>query len=130
MEVPLEDIERIEIIRGPGGTVWGANAMNGVINIITLNAKATLGGLVSATSGSGKMEQGLVQNGDKIGQKGAYRAFRRHLNVGTSDSPAGRATSDGRHRFQRGFRSDWDLSPRATMTAKGDLLVPREHRDV
>ena len=52
VDVPLEDIERIEVIRGPGGTVWGANAVNGVINIITKNAQSTRGGLLSAGTGS------------------------------------------------------------------------------
>src|SRR5713226_5459151 len=52
LDVPLENIERIEVIRGPGGTVWGANAMNGVINIITKSAKATQGGLARAGMGS------------------------------------------------------------------------------
>src|ERR1700722_19406602 len=52
VDVPLEDIERIEIIRGPGGTIWGANAVNGVINIITKTAQATRGGLVSVGTGS------------------------------------------------------------------------------
>src|SRR6266404_3453351 len=53
----LEDIERIEVIRGPGGTIWGANAVNGVINIITKNATDTHGGLVSTTSGN--LDQGI-----------------------------------------------------------------------
>src|ERR1700678_3546290 len=51
-DVPLEDIDHIEITRGPGGTVWGANAVNGVINIITLNSAATLGGVLSAGGGT------------------------------------------------------------------------------
>ncbi len=50
--MPLENIDRIEVIRGPGGTVWGANAMNGVINIITKSAKDSHGGLVTAQTGS------------------------------------------------------------------------------
>src|SRR5689334_22365779 len=51
-DLPLEDIERIEVIRGPGGTVWGANAMNGVINIITRHARDTPGGLITAGAGT------------------------------------------------------------------------------
>src|SRR2546428_6945625 len=57
LDVPLEDIERIEVIRGPGGTVWGANAVNGVINVITKTAADTQGGLV--TGGGGAHAQGL-----------------------------------------------------------------------
>ena len=58
-DVALENIEHSEVIRGPGGTVWGANAVNGVINIITKKAQATPGGLVSAGGGSKREAEGL-----------------------------------------------------------------------
>jgi iron complex outermembrane receptor protein len=125
-DVPLEDIDRIEVIRGPGGTVWGANAVNGVINIITKSAKTTHGGLVSASAGSHESASGLVQFGGAIGQKGAYRAFGSYGNVGTLAAPSGETIADGWHKTHGGFRTDWDLSNRDALTVQGDLFQSRE----
>jgi iron complex outermembrane recepter protein len=120
-DVPLENIDRIEVIRGPGGTVWGANAMNGVINIITKSAKATQGGLISAAAGSQEVGRGLAQYGGRIGQTGWYRAFGEAFKIGTSERPGGGEAVDGWHMEHGGFRADWDLSPRDTVMIQGDM---------
>ncbi|HEY6330564.1 MAG TPA: TonB-dependent receptor plug domain-containing protein, partial [Blastocatellia bacterium] len=95
IDVPLEDIDRIEVIRGPGGTLWGANAVNGVINIITKQAKDTQGALVAAGAGSEYHPSSLFQYGGKIGQSGYFRACANYLNSGGQQLTSGEAAKDG-----------------------------------
>jgi iron complex outermembrane recepter protein len=126
LDMPLEDIERIEVIRGPGATVWGANAVNGVINIITRSSKATEGGLASASVSSRLDSQDLLQYGGTLsagpGLSGTYRAFTKYSRTADSEQPDGVSGFDGWSRIHGGFRTDWDLSPSDSLTVQGDLF--------
>jgi len=123
VDVPLEDIERIEVIRGPGGTVWGANAVNGVINIITRSAADTKGALVAASAGTRQTAAGLVQYGADAGSTGAWRIFGKYFNDDDSPLPGGRQAPDGAHSSHAGFRIDQSLSSRDTLSVQGDFIT-------
>ena len=123
VDMPLENIDRIEVIRGPGATVWGANAVNGVISIFTKSSKDTRGGLVSATVGSQTHVLGTLQYGGKFAKAGSYRAFGKYFDIGNSAMADGSPAADHWTRAHGGFRSDWDLSSRDSVMVQGDLFA-------
>src|SRR6267154_2187007 len=116
----LEDVERIEVIRGPGGTIWGANAVNGVINIITKNAADTHGALVSTTSGN--LDQGIggARYGGDNGNGFHYRIYGKGFIRGHEFHPDGSNFEDWRT-GQLGFRVDWGTTSRDAFTLQGDM---------
>src|SRR5579864_7507632 len=120
LDVPLEDIERIEVIRGPGGTVWGANAMNGVINIITKSAENTKGGLLRAGAGSDVAGDFLAQYGGDIGSWASYRVFQQYSGLDNFRSVYGPEAMDGSRSFHEGFRADWKPTASDSVMVEGD----------
>jgi len=127
IDMPLEDIERIEIIRGPGATVWGANAVNGVISIITKSSKETKGGLLTAGGGSQLHALGQLQHGGSAGRaRGSYRIFAKYFDIGDAAAADGSPANDHWRRSHAGFRSDWDLTNRDSVMVEGDLFANRE----
>jgi iron complex outermembrane receptor protein len=123
-DVLPEDIERIEVISGPGATLWGANAVNGVINIITRKAGDTQDG--SLRVGGGNLEQrGSVQYGGEAGSAVAYRAYADSFRYGDDVTATGKNAEDAWHKSQGGFRLDW--TPAGDLvTLQGDLYTGSE----
>lgn len=126
VDVPLEDIDRIEVIRGPGGSIWGANAVNGVISIFTKRAVAARGGLVAVTGGNIVESLGTVEYGDTIGKETNYRVFAKYNNEGPMYDLTGQSGDDGWRALRGGFRTDSILSAKDTLTLEGDLYTERE----
>jgi iron complex outermembrane receptor protein len=110
----IEDIERIEVISGPGGTLWGANAVNGVINIITRHTQDTTGGLISA--GAGNFERGAgARYGGKLGEDATFRIYAKGFDRDNTVTASGASAQDSWNKGQVGFRLDWGKG--------GDTLV-------
>jgi iron complex outermembrane recepter protein len=116
----LEDIDRIEVIRGPGGTIWGANAVNGVINIITKSARDTQGLLLTAGTGSEEKGFGSFRYGGTIGQAFNYRVYGKGFR---RDAQYTRHVSDfdDWQMGQAGFRTDWASLEKNSFTIQGDI---------
>jgi iron complex outermembrane receptor protein len=117
-KVMLEDVERIEVISGPGSALWGVNAVNGVINVITRAAKDTQGTL--AAVGAGNRDQGgSVRYGGKIGEAGHFRIYGLKDQLQNSQRADGISVPDGWESGQTGFRADW-RNGRDGFTLQGD----------
>jgi iron complex outermembrane receptor protein len=105
-DVMLEDVARIEVISGPGATIWGSNAVNGVINIITLPARDTQGGLTSVAVGSHE-RGGAARYGGRFGERGHYRIYAKTQEIDESALADGSHLDDRYQQTQAGLRAEW-----------------------
>ncbi len=124
-EVSLADIDRIEVISGPGATLWGANAVNGVINVITKDAKDTPGVALSGGGGTELRGFGTARYGGQVGSAARYRIYATRFARDPSALPSGQEAVDEWHLGQGGFRADWDASTNSHVTWQGDLYGGR-----
>jgi iron complex outermembrane recepter protein len=133
-DLVLEDVDRIEVIRGPGAALWGANAVNGVINITTRPAKETQGVLVSGGAGNEERGFGTVRYGGKLGENAFYRVYAKYFSRDDSALPNGDDANDNWSMWRGGFRFDWEATEENLFTLQGDyytgelnqtVLVPR-----
>jgi iron complex outermembrane receptor protein len=114
------DIERIEVIRGPGGTVWGANAVNGVINIITKSAAQTKGTAVELSAGNFERDSGAIRYGGALGNVN-YRVYSQWSEHAGGLTNARTPANDGWNAFTTGFRADWSRGADSVM-AEGSFM--------
>src|SRR5688572_15258115 len=122
-DLPLEDINRIEVIRGPGASLWGANAVNGVINITTRRAKDTQGLLISAGAGNEERGFGTIRYGGKIGEQAHFRVYGKYLNRDDSGLTNGLSANDSWSMWRGGMRLDWEPSHNNLLTLQGDIYT-------
>lgn len=117
----MEDIDRIEVIRGPGAALWGSNAVDGVINIITKSSRETAG--VLASGGAGRVENGFgsLRFGGDVQKDFTYRVYGKYRDNGPGENETGAGGHDQRRLGQGGFRSDWQATSRDQFTFQGDF---------
>src|SRR5437867_7962040 len=121
----LEDIDRIEVISGPGATLWGANAVNGVINITTKRAKETQGLFLEGGGGTELRGFGGVRYGGELATNLHYRVYGKYFDRDSTVLPNGRDGTNDWYMGQGGFRLDWDASDLNLLTLQGDLYGGR-----
>ncbi len=119
-DVMLEDVERIEITRGSGATLWGSNAVNGVINIITKHSADTQGGLLVAGTGSEEHGFGAMRYGGELNDKATARAYIKGFTRDENTTALGAGSGDGWSKVQSGFRVDSQVTQHDAVTFQGD----------
>jgi iron complex outermembrane receptor protein len=119
-DVPLTDIDRIEVISGPGSTLWGANAVNGVINVITKRPQDTQGLAVVGGGGTGLRGFGSARYGGTVGRSVRYRVYGKGFDRDATALPTGLDATDDWQMGQGGFRVDWERSESDRFTLQGD----------
>jgi iron complex outermembrane receptor protein len=128
-DVVLEDIERVEVIRGSGGTLWGANAVNGVINIITRHARDSKGSFVEAKAGS--LENGVaIRHGGELGDDGHFRAYAKFDQHSAMAADSGARAHDQWDQKRAGFRADVNIGAQDTVTVQGDVYDTKADQSV
>lgn len=126
-DVFLPDIERIEIVRGPGGTLWGANAVNGIINVVSRSSldSRSLGGYGYIGGGSDNLIFGGARYGGRVGGTAALRGYVKHARLPHSRLPNGSGAGDAWRFLQGGFRADWEPEAGYFLTLQGDVYSGR-----
>jgi iron complex outermembrane recepter protein len=120
--VMLEDVERIEVIRGPGGTTWGNNAVNGIINITTKSSKDTKGLYAEGGGGNEHRQFGSLRAGGQAGENVTYRVWGAGMDDNCGGVQTGQVPADYYNYSQGGFRTDWTPTRNDTFTFEGDFV--------
>jgi iron complex outermembrane receptor protein len=119
-DVPLAEIDRIEVISGPGATLWGANAVNGVINVITKAPQDSRGLLVAGGAGTTLRGSGSARYGGTLGGGVRYRVYGKGFDRDATEFATGLNATDDWQMGQGGFRVDWQKGERNRFTVQGD----------
>ncbi len=137
----ISDIDRIEVIRGPGSILWGANAVNGVVNIITKKSRDTQGTLFTAGTGTREPGFGSIRYGGSSGKDASYRVYAKYFYRDSFDTPdenspkagdryvktsAENMFADNWQSFRGGFRFDWDPEPLNALSFQGEAYINRD----
>ncbi len=128
-DMMLEDLDRIEVIRGPGASLWGANAVNGVINILSKSAKDTQGLLVSASEGTEDNPYLAVRYGGQLATNLYYRVYGKGFNRNSLVTSTGADANDNWNSIQEGMRVDWEPSDDNKFTLQGSLYNDFVHEN-
>ena len=122
-DLVIADIDRIEVVRGPGGTLWGANAVNGVIHVITKSAADTRGTFVNAAAGTAALGPIAIRHGGRFGMAGSYRVYAKARAEAASELLSGGSAGNDHDFGQAGFRIESDRTGNNYAFVQGDTFA-------